>query len=148
MPLHRQILIALLVGMMLAAGLNYVEPATKALTLEITRVIGNLFLNALKAVALPLVVVTLIAGIGNLNQRLGRLGALAISFYGLSTLLAVLVGLLVVNLMAPGLHATAPAGGWLASAAGAAGDNATDGAIDDWTDQAEQRVWFLGQLLR
>lgn len=34
------------------------------------------------------------------------------------------------------------------AAAGAAGDNATDGVIDDWTDQAEQRVWFLGQLLR
>lgn len=33
-------------------------------------------------------------------------------------------------------------------AAGAAGDNATDGVIDDWTDQAEQRVWFLGQLLK
>jgi len=25
------------------------------------------------------------------------------------------------------------------------GDNATDGIIDDWTDQAEQRVWFLRQ---
>lgn len=24
-----------------------------------------------------------------------------------------------------------------------AGDNATDGVLDDWTDQAEQRVWFL-----
>ena len=33
------------------------------------------------------------------------------------------------------------------AAAGAAGDNATDGAVDDWTDQAQQRVWFLGQLL-
>jgi len=29
-----------------------------------------------------------------------------------------------------------------------AGDNATDGIIDDWTDQAEERVWFLGQLLK
>ncbi len=28
-----------------------------------------------------------------------------------------------------------------------AGDNATDGLIDDWTDQAEQRVWFLSSLL-
>ena len=119
MPLHRQIFIALIVGILLAAGLTYVEPATKALTLDISRVIGSLFLNALKAVALPLVVVTLIAGIGNLNQRLGRLGALAISFYGLSTLLAVLVGLLVANVMAPGLHAIAPAGGWLASAGSA-----------------------------
>ncbi|MES3039544.1 MAG: dicarboxylate/amino acid:cation symporter [Pseudomonadota bacterium] len=116
MPLHRQIFIALIVGILLAAGLTYVEPAARALTLDIARVIGNLFLNALKAVALPLVVVTLIAGIGNLNQRLGRLGALAISFYGLSTLLAVLVGLFVANVIAPGLHATAPAGGWLASA--------------------------------
>jgi starvation-inducible DNA-binding protein len=24
-----------------------------------------------------------------------------------------------------------------------AGDNATEGIIDDWTDQAEQRAWFL-----
>lgn len=32
------------------------------------------------------------------------------------------------------------------AAAGAAGDNATDGAADDWTDQAEQRVWFLSQI--
>ncbi len=31
-------------------------------------------------------------------------------------------------------------------AAGTAGDNATDGVIDDWTDQAEQRVWFLTQI--
>ena len=28
-------------------------------------------------------------------------------------------------------------------AASAAGDNATDSLIDDWTDQAEQRAWFL-----
>ena len=32
------------------------------------------------------------------------------------------------------------------AAAGEAGDNATDGAADDWTDQAEQRVWFLTQI--
>ncbi|MCC6480210.1 Dps family protein [Sphingorhabdus sp.] len=31
--------------------------------------------------------------------------------------------------------------------AGEAGDNATDGLIDDWTDQAEQRVWFLTQTI-
>ena len=33
------------------------------------------------------------------------------------------------------------------AAASAAGDNATEGAADDWTDQAEQRVWFLTALL-
>lgn len=29
----------------------------------------------------------------------------------------------------------------------AAGDNATDGLLDDWTDMAEERVWFLTQNL-
>jgi len=33
------------------------------------------------------------------------------------------------------------------AAAGAAGDNATEGFADDWTDQAETRVWFLSSLL-
>ena len=31
-------------------------------------------------------------------------------------------------------------------AAGEAGDNATEGMADDWTDQAERRVWFLTQI--
>ncbi|MEQ9663256.1 MAG: DNA starvation/stationary phase protection protein [Parasphingopyxis sp.] len=33
-------------------------------------------------------------------------------------------------------------------AAGAAGDNATDGLLDDWTDQAEERAWFLFEASR
>ena len=28
-----------------------------------------------------------------------------------------------------------------------AGDNATDGLLDDWTDMAEERVWFLSSTL-
>lgn len=31
--------------------------------------------------------------------------------------------------------------------AGQAGDNATDGIIDDWTDQAQERAWFLTETL-
>ena len=34
----------------------------------------------------------------------------------------------------------------LKEAATAAGDNATEGMIDDWTDQAERRVWFLSAV--
>ncbi len=30
--------------------------------------------------------------------------------------------------------------------AGEAGDNATDGMLDDWTDQAEERAWFLLEM--
>ena len=33
-------------------------------------------------------------------------------------------------------------------AAGEAGDNATDGLIDDWTDEAEERAWFLFETSR
>ncbi|AKQ42769.1 DNA-binding protein [Aurantiacibacter atlanticus] len=29
-----------------------------------------------------------------------------------------------------------------------AGDNATDGLLDDWTDMAEERVWFLSSTLK
>lgn len=116
MPLHRQILLALIFGLLLAAGLAQLAPDTRAEALTAIRVPGQLFLNALKALAIPLVVATLIAGIGGQQQRIGRLGALAIAFYGLSTLLAVCAGLFVANVMAPGLHAVAPPGGWLATA--------------------------------
>lgn len=36
----------------------------------------------------------------------------------------------------------------LKSLAENAGDNATDGLLDGWTDMAEQRVWFLTQTLK
>ncbi|MHA6769597.1 Dps family protein [Sphingobium ummariense] len=34
------------------------------------------------------------------------------------------------------------------AAATEAGDNATEGIIDDWTDQAEERAWFLFEASR
>lgn len=33
-------------------------------------------------------------------------------------------------------------------AAEEAGDNATSGIVDDWTDQAEERIWFLTETLK
>lgn len=33
------------------------------------------------------------------------------------------------------------------AAAEKAGDNATSGVVDDWTDQAEQRAWFLRAII-
>ena len=29
-----------------------------------------------------------------------------------------------------------------------AGDHATNGVVDDWIDQAEERVWFLSEILK
>lgn len=133
MPLHRQILLALILGILLAIGLNWVDPALQAQVLSVTQLVGTLFLNALKAVAIPLVVVTLISGVGGLDQRLGRLGSITMSYYIGSTLLAVLTGLLIANVLTPGLGITPPDGGWLATAAVPEHLVADDNDSSPWT---------------
>ena len=38
--------------------------------------------------------------------------------------------------------------GEVKEAAEEAGDNATSGIVDDWIDQCEERIWFLGQTAK
>lgn len=66
--------------------------------------IGDLFLDALKMVILPLIIAAVISGIGSLGdvRRLGRLGGLTVLYYTLTTAAAVLLGLILVNIMQPG----------------------------------------------
>ncbi len=68
--------------------------------------VGQLFLNALTLLVVPLVASSIIHGISQMGkeQSFGRLGAKAFFFYIFTTLLAVLAGLLFVNLIRPGLH--------------------------------------------
>jgi proton glutamate symport protein len=66
---------------------------------------GTLFLNGLKMVIVPLIassIITGIAGIGG-GKGLGRLGGKTILFYLSTSLLAILVGLILVNLIKPGV---------------------------------------------
>ncbi len=65
---------------------------------------GDIFLNLLKLIAVPLILFSIIKGIGGLSDvaRLGRLGVKTLLFYVGTTFLAITVGLLVVNLMQPG----------------------------------------------
>lgn len=67
--------------------------------------IGDLFMSALKMIIVPLIVSSIIAGIGALGgvKGFGRLGLKTIGFYALTSLAAILVGLAVVNLFEPGL---------------------------------------------
>lgn len=69
-----------------------------------TAVAGDVFLNALKMTVLPLIFVSVFCGITGLKSAAsaGRLGSRAILYYTLTTGLAVLVGLLVVNIIQPG----------------------------------------------
>ena len=68
-------------------------------------VLGGLFLNALTLLALPLVTSSIISGIGALggDSSFGRLGTKTFIFYFLTMLLAAMVGVLMINLINPGL---------------------------------------------
>lgn len=133
MTLTRQIMTGLVLGIITAALLAGPLAAWREPVLTGTGVAGTLFLNALKMVALPLIVTTLIAGLGGLNQAPGRLGAIAVTYYGMSTVLAVSAGLLIANVVAPGLRADLAGTDWLGSASAAAAGSNLPGADDaDW----------------
>ena len=66
--------------------------------------LGDMFLNALKMTIIPLIVAAVITGVTSMGdvRKLGRVGGLTIIYYASTTALAVLIGLLVVNLIQPG----------------------------------------------
>jgi Na+/H+-dicarboxylate symporter len=66
--------------------------------------VGTIFLNALTLVVVPLVSSSIISGIAKIAGEggLGRLGIKMFAFYIGTSLLAILIGLLVVNLIGPG----------------------------------------------
>ena len=66
---------------------------------------GVIFINSLKFIAIPLVLFSIISGIsglGNLRQ-LGRIGAKTLLLYLLTTVVSVSTGLVLVNLLQPGI---------------------------------------------
>jgi len=78
--------------------------------------IGTLFLNALKMLIVPLVMSSIIVGVAGIGTSgdLGRLGGKTVGFYLVSSLSAILMGLLLVNLFQPGYVDGEPAGALLA----------------------------------
>lgn len=70
--------------------------------------LGTLFLNALKMTIIPLIVAAVITGVTSMGdvRKLGRVGGLTILYYASTTALAVLIGLVVVNLIQPGSSMT------------------------------------------
>jgi Na+/H+-dicarboxylate symporter len=84
--------------------------------------LGTAFLNLLKMVVVPLVMASVVAGVASLGtaRDLGRLGVLSLLFYVLTTLLAVVIALTLVNLIAPGIIDGEPARAALALHADAA----------------------------
>ena len=66
--------------------------------------IGKLFMNALKMVIVPLIVASIISGVMHLGAEkgVGRMGFKTMLYYTCSGAVAVIVGLIVVNLIGPG----------------------------------------------
>lgn len=108
--LHWQILIAL--GLAVPAGLVAGEHGALlgVSFYSLFSFIGALFLNALKMLIVPLVVSSIVVGIAGIGSSgsLGRLGGKTLLYYLATSLLAIMIGLMVVNLIAPGIDELGP----------------------------------------
>lgn len=65
---------------------------------------GTIFLNLLKLIAVPLIFISLVKGISSLTNitRLSRMGIKTVTIYLVTTVFAVTVGLVLVNIIQPG----------------------------------------------
>lgn len=111
LALHWQILIAIVLAVL--AGLLTGKDSTLfgVSFYAVYGFVGTLFLNALKMIIVPLIMSSIICGISNIgdSSNLGRLGGKTLLFYATTSLLAILVGLAVVNFTQPGLIDGQPA---------------------------------------
>ena len=94
--LHWQILIAILLALFAGSLFPGIVPYVSWM--------GSLFIRALKMIVVPLVLASLISGVTHAGDSasLGRLGIRTISYYLITSLLAILTGLILVNLIQPG----------------------------------------------
>jgi len=98
--LHWQILIALILA--IVYGLYANEQAISYVSW-----MGDVFLRALKMLIIPLIISSLISGIANIGSgsSLGRLGIKTITYYITTSLLAIITGQILVNIIRPGVGA-------------------------------------------
>jgi len=109
--LHWQIVLALVLG--LSAGLAAGERTVIGLQpLAVFDFLGTLFLRALKMVIVPLLAGSIITGVAGLGsaRTLGRLFSRTFGWYISTSLLAIFIGLLLVNVIRPGLDDGVPVG--------------------------------------
>jgi len=110
LALHWQILIAILLAFIAgyAVNLNTSDDVVPALFgigyVSMFDYIGGLFLNALKMIIVPLITSSIIVGVARIGSggNLGALGGRTLLFYASTTLIAILVGLVIINAVGPG----------------------------------------------
>lgn len=103
LALHWQILIAIAAGGLAGLAIHAAAlPADHALLVTL-RLLGQLFMNALRLLVIPLVVSSIIVGISSLGEEIGRMGGNTFAYYVGSSLTAVIIGVACVNLIQPGI---------------------------------------------
>ena len=105
--LHWRILIGMALGVIVALIMSQITWGPALIT-DYIKPFGTIFINGLKLIAVPLILASLIKGVSDLKDlsRLSQMGLRTILTYVFTTILAVSVGLMVVNVVAPGKQIT------------------------------------------
>ena len=101
-PLHWKIIIGMVLGLIVGAIFSVLDMAW--FVKDWIEPFGTIFINALKLIAVPLIIASLIKGVSELKDisKLSRIGGKTILMYIATTIIAVSIGLGVVNLVKPG----------------------------------------------
>ena len=103
LALHWKIIIGMILGVALG-GLASLLPWGSSFISDWIKPFGTIFINSLKLIAMPLILASLIKGVSDLKDisKLSKIGGRTILIYLCTTVLAVLIGLVLVNTISPG----------------------------------------------
>ena len=101
--LHWQIIIGMVLGVVF--GLFFLNFSWgKEFVINWIKPFGTIFINSLKLIAVPLILASLIKGVSDLKDlsKLSSMGGVTIATYIFTTVMAVSIGLIAVNIIEPG----------------------------------------------
>ena len=103
LELHWKILIGMFLGVLFAFIMVNFSWGPEFVS-DFIKPFGTIFINALKLIAVPLILASLIKGISDLKDisKLSKMGGRTIGIYILTTVIAVIIGLGIVNIIKPG----------------------------------------------
>ena len=103
LSLHWKIIIGMFLGVAVGLIFSSINGGNIIIT-NWVKPFGTIFINSLKLIAIPLILASLIKGISDLKDisKLSSMGGLTITTYLTTTVIAVSIGLLVVNGFKPG----------------------------------------------
>ena len=103
LALHWKILIGMALGVLFGLILSFVDNGDRFIS-DYIKPFGTIFINLLKLIAVPLILASLIKGVSDLKDisKLSKMGGRTIITYLITTLTAVVIGLVLVNVIEPG----------------------------------------------